>query len=233
MDILDFIASDNYIPYNRTLAKKFGVENAIVFGALCGYQRYYGKQEFFREQAELMNDTCLTEYSIRKSIKDLKDLNLISVSKKGLPAKYYYKINTNRLVEILTTSGDEIATTSGIEICTTGGCKNNTTNNKTNNKKENIIINNNIKETEQKTKRFVPPTLQEVADYCKERGNNIDPVEFMAHYTATNWYRGKTKISNWRACVITWEKNARAKQQQQQQIKKGQPSSTDYLDYAN
>ena len=56
----------------------------------------------------------------------------------------------------------------------------------------------------------------------------------MAHYTASNWYRGKTKISNWRACVITWEKNARAKQQQQQQqIKKGQPSSTDYLDYAN
>lgn len=98
--------------------------------------------------------------------------------------------------------------------------------------KENIIINNNIKESD-KSKRFVPPTLEEVKAYCKERHNNVDPVEFMAHYTATNWYRGKTKISNWRACVITWEKNARAKQQQQQQIKKGQPSSTDYLDYAN
>lgn len=95
--------------------------------------------------------------------------------------------------------------------------------------KENIIINNNIKESD-KSKRFVPPTLEEVKAYCKERHNNVDPVEFMAHYTATNWYRGKTKISNWRACVITWEKNARAKQQQ---IKKGQPSSTDYLDYAN
>lgn len=102
--------------------------------------------------------------------------------------------------------------------------------------KENIIINNNIKESEPiptKSKRFVPPTLEEVKSYCKERNNNVDPVEFMAHYTATNWYRGKTKISNWRACVITWEKNERAKQQQQQQIKKGQPSSTDYLDYAN
>lgn len=96
--------------------------------------------------------------------------------------------------------------------------------------KENIIINNNIKESD-KSKRFVPPTLEEVKAYCKERHNNVDPVEFMAHYTASNWYRGKTKISNWRACVITWEKNARAKQQQQ--IKKGQPSSTDYLDYAN
>lgn len=97
--------------------------------------------------------------------------------------------------------------------------------------KENIIINNNIKESD-KSKRFVPPTLEEVKAYCKERHNNVDPVEFMAHYTASNWYRGKTKISNWRACIITWEKNARAKQQQQQ-IKKGQPSSTDYLDYAN
>lgn len=98
--------------------------------------------------------------------------------------------------------------------------------------KENIIINNNIKESQPiitKSKRFVPPTLEEVKAYCKERHNDVDPVEFMAHYTATNWYRGKTKISNWRACVITWEKNARAKQQ----TKKGQPSSTDYLDYAN
>ena len=46
MDLLDFIASDNYIPYNRTLAKQIWVENAIIFGALCGYQRHYKQEEF-------------------------------------------------------------------------------------------------------------------------------------------------------------------------------------------
>lgn len=59
-------------------------------------------------------------------------------------------------------------------------------------------------------KRFKPPTVDEVRDYCRERGNNINPQGFVDHYAATNWHRGKTKISDWKACVRTWEKNARS-----------------------
>lgn len=59
----------------------------------------------------------------------------------------------------------------------------------------------------QKTRMFNPPTLQEVSDYCRERQNSVNPVDFVNHYTANNWYRGKTKIKDWRACVRTWEKN--------------------------
>lgn len=57
-----------------------------------------------------------------------------------------------------------------------------------------------------KTSKFIPPTLEEVQAYCKERGNNVDAEKFINHYGASNWYRGKTKITNWKACVITWEK---------------------------
>ena len=60
MDLLDFIASDNYIPYNRTLAKHIGVEDAIIFGALCGYQRHYKQEEVYLEQQNRMEDTCLS-----------------------------------------------------------------------------------------------------------------------------------------------------------------------------
>ena len=28
----------------------------------------------------------------------------------------------------------------------------------------------------------------------------------MNFYEASNWYRGKTKITNWKNCVITWER---------------------------
>ena len=56
-------------------------------------------------------------------------------------------------------------------------------------------------------KRFVPPTLDEVAAYCAERGNGIDPQQFIDHYEAAGWMRGKTKIKDWRACVRTWERN--------------------------
>jgi len=65
-------------------------------------------------------------------------------------------------------------------------------------------LNNKHKTT---NKRFIPPTLNEVAKYCEERKNNITPSEFIDHYEANGWVRGKTKIKNWKACVRTWEKN--------------------------
>lgn len=53
--------------------------------------------------------------------------------------------------------------------------------------------------------RFTPPTVEDVAAYCRERGNNVDPQSFVDHYEANGWMRGKTKIKDWRACVRTWE----------------------------
>lgn len=55
--------------------------------------------------------------------------------------------------------------------------------------------------------RFTPPTREEVENYCKTRGNNVDPQGFLDHYEANGWMRGKTKIKDWKACVRTWERN--------------------------
>lgn len=55
--------------------------------------------------------------------------------------------------------------------------------------------------------RFAPPSLSEVTEYCKSRHNSVDPQKFIDHYQANGWVRGKTKISDWRACVRTWEKD--------------------------
>ena len=56
-------------------------------------------------------------------------------------------------------------------------------------------------------KRFIPPTVQEVADYCRERGNGIDAEAFVAHYASKGWMVGRSKMKDWRAAVVTWEKN--------------------------
>ena len=53
----------------------------------------------------------------------------------------------------------------------------------------------------------VPPTMEEVADYCRKRGNSVDPSEFIDHYTANGWMVGKTRMKDWQASVRTWEKN--------------------------
>jgi DNA replication protein DnaD len=60
-----------------------------------------------------------------------------------------------------------------------------------------------------KLKRFIPPEISEVQEYCLERKNNINPETFIDFYSATNWMRGKNKVKDWKACVRTWEKNRR------------------------
>lgn len=58
------------------------------------------------------------------------------------------------------------------------------------------------------TRRFIPPTLEEVTAYCEERDNNIDPKQFLNHYMANGWkQRGGNKIVDWKATVRTWEGN--------------------------
>ena len=54
-------------------------------------------------------------------------------------------------------------------------------------------------------KRFVPPSVEEVQAYCTERGNGIDAEAFIDFYTSKNWYVGKTKMTDWKAAVRTWE----------------------------
>lgn len=54
---------------------------------------------------------------------------------------------------------------------------------------------------------FVPPTENEVKTYCDSRSNNINPTDFLNHYEANGWMRGKNKIKDWKACIRTWESN--------------------------
>ena len=58
-----------------------------------------------------------------------------------------------------------------------------------------------------KGKNFIPPTVDEVKEYCQERKNNVDPEVFVDFYTAKGWCVGKNKMKDWKACVRTWERN--------------------------
>jgi len=57
------------------------------------------------------------------------------------------------------------------------------------------------------TKKFIPPTVQEVAAYCRERGNSVDPERFTDFYTSKGWMVGKNKMKDWKSAVRTWEGN--------------------------
>ena len=56
---------------------------------------------------------------------------------------------------------------------------------------------------------FQKPSVEEVAAYCAERGNGIDAQYFLDFYEARGWKYGHTRITDWKACVRTWERNQR------------------------
>ena len=61
----------------------------------------------------------------------------------------------------------------------------------------------NIKE--ENRRNFIPPSLQEVSEYCLERKNKVNPSLFIDHYNSNGWLVGKNKMKDWKATIRTWE----------------------------
>ena len=71
----------------------------------------------------------------------------------------------------------------------------------------NTKVYNNNKITYSNNKvRFKKPNIDEVKNYCILRKNNIDAEAFIDFYESKNWFVGKNKMKDWKACVRTWER---------------------------
>lgn len=57
-------------------------------------------------------------------------------------------------------------------------------------------------------RNFIKPTIEEIETYCKERNNGINANAFYDFYESKNWYVGKNKMKDWKACVRTWEQRS-------------------------
>lgn len=90
-------------------------------------------------------------------------------------------------------------------------------NNKDN--KENTTLTGSTKE---KRTRFSPPTVDEVAQYCKERGNKVDAQRFVDFYASKGWRVGQNPMKDWRACVRTWEQRDSGQTAQKPRILRAQ-----------
>lgn len=75
-------------------------------------------------------------------------------------------------------------------------------------KKENTI--DGVKE-----KRFAPPTLENVSEYCREMGyTNVDAERFIDFYTSNGWMVGKNRMKDWKAAVRNWDRREKNPQRQ-------------------
>jgi len=142
VDIVSLLSSDGYIMCNKTLIKLFGADCAILIGELCAEYNYYktlGKVEtdnsFYSTQENIEDNTGLNGYAQRKALKTLTENGIISVIKKGMPAKNYYTIEVEQLLKIFTTS-DLKFKPQVIENLNLNNNKQKTINKKENNSKE-------------------------------------------------------------------------------------------------
>ena len=58
----------------------------------------------------------------------------------------------------------------------------------------------------ERVKRFTPPTVEQVREYCLERKNSVDAETFVDFYASKGWKIGKESMKDWKAAVRTWEK---------------------------
>ena len=197
---------------------ELGIDEAIMIGELASEYDYWDSKEqldedgfFYSTVENVEENTTLTKYKQKKALDNLQKLGLVEVKRKGLPAKRYIKINEEQLMGILSNKKSKNLTSRSQKISQLEVKKFDLNNNKDNNNKNNKKEINKEKKSKQKKektdKRFSPPTVQQVKDYCLERGNNINPEKFVAFYQSKGWKIGKSPMTDWKSAVRTWELN--------------------------
>lgn len=76
-----------------------------------------------------------------------------------------------------------------------------------------------------KQKPFVPPTIDEVQAYVKEKGYHFAAKSFFDYYSASDWHFANGKpVKSWKQCCVTWENNHKYDRQT--------PAKVDFSAYA-
>ena len=181
------LSSTAFIVLNKELARQVGLKAAVLLADLISKEEYFianGMTDgwFFNTEANIEEDTTLNSYHQRKCIKTLKEHQLIQVKRKGIPAKQYFKINEEQVLQILNNLSIKKQTTI--------------------NKNKEIRITN---------KYFKKPMIHQIEFYCKERKNNIDPEAFWDFYESKDWFVGKSKMKCWKSAVRNWERGDKKK----------------------
>lgn len=155
-----------------------------------------------------------SETSVKSALKELKDAGYLEIKKlmpdasKSGRIEYEYILHeipvTDKTRALFQYSCNQAVENQAVE--NVGQINTNIIN--TNKQNTKISIE---KESIKKESRFIPPSVDEITDYCDERNNNVDPQRFYDYYSAKGWMIGKNKMKDWKAAVRTWERQEQKK----------------------
>ena len=165
MEIIDFLANDNYIIVNKDLIRKIGLNEAVLIGELASEYKSWRKKEklvddmFYSTIDNIEENTGLNEYHQRKIINNLIKLDLIECKVKGMPATRYIKLKQENIAKMLNLQFFNNLSSSSLKFkeLVPENLKGN--NNKNNNKNNNIIIDT-------------------IYDYLEQNGFVLTPIQY-------------------------------------------------------
>lgn len=105
--ISKLLSTNGFIQVNKALIKKLGLHEAILIGEFCAEYNYWEERNmlddgyFYSTRDNIEENTGLSEHYQRKALSTLYELGIITIEKRGLPAKNYYKINFDVLLSII------------------------------------------------------------------------------------------------------------------------------------
>lgn len=190
------------IAFKTEYAVKYGVEAAILIqGIQLGLQLNKSKSTHVKMGSVWMYNSVrewheaypfMSESTIKRALNKLKEVGIIKVMQ--LDGNPMNKTNWYTLT-IPLVQNDPIDKSK----------MNQSKQYKTNNIKQTIKKDIEEEQNKKPKKVFIRPTLDEIKEYFNSVGTKVDPDRFFNYYEASNWMRGTTKISNWKACLRTWE----------------------------
>jgi len=101
IDLGSFLSTDAHWNVNKKLGRMIGILPTILLMELIFCSIKYGEPEFYESVEKLDKILGVGADARRSAMKILVDQDLISVVKKGQPARYFYKIHKRQIVLLL------------------------------------------------------------------------------------------------------------------------------------
>ena len=99
--------SERPIAYHRIYAE---ITGSVTAGLLLSQIAYWwfgpaGKRPFYKTDEDFMSELSLGLYELKGAKEKLKNLQLITMKRRGMPAKTYYSLEETRLLEQISSCG--------------------------------------------------------------------------------------------------------------------------------
>lgn len=93
---------DRPIAFQRSFVRLgVGITGALLLSQIVYWQNRMEGQWFYKTQVDLEEETGLTSYEQEGARKKLVSCGVLEEAKRGIPAKLYFRVNQERLEELL------------------------------------------------------------------------------------------------------------------------------------